>query len=773
MRSSQANAQSIETQSSTSTVTNRSISEIITTIDTERLTLDATDICSRPTATMLCADANKEKETDRSKKSSKTTSLRENFLQPLNVTAGNPISASIQIISLVQCSSYLPSTMTQDTHTSHITEKKIDIINIARHCLEKVSSKDLESTIDFQMANLIVAVYCLRSVNTTLASIHASGDATIRKPLDRTAELYFHSISIAEEMAYECYKASQKQDDEFKSASSMFTAVHMCLAAYEGLGHLLKSIWNLPWMSHGNPSILSLFPVPDISWIRRNRHSLQQCAEPFALTDFKNVFRSITSLCTALNTLKRAALKTESSENTREFLAMLSQKGRHLHAECYGEQYLINYYDSHPTPTDPFQIIMSEVLMPWMMTALCFDGFAEAEALKEVSSYCNRGYNILWSAAQDIDCSHSKDNFQKYRLKLREDALLMLLFHQNRAEGTFLESNIISLKLKSLDEVCKLASASSSEYFQSEQGQADDELIRFHLNVGGAIDDIVIGSSAANSVYIDYCARRAFHLSHSSSVINCILKSCSCIFAQLPFPFSHTKDYCVYHGAADHRVKSLALLYITLCLTHNLLDYTIEQIAETFLSDYLSMVDALGGFVAMTLDDLLYIYKLLKIIELSSGSPQRFTSLDPYRLRVLSPIFSQIFIPTVEALMSRADILDSLRSQSTIIPIDLSGELKFSNSSSIRTVERDAMSAAGINLLLKTAYILDKLENFTHSDECIGIVVNWIFKESMITADAGVKLIKFSAKVGLRMPSCQMICQLSHVSKQVISFSFL
>ena len=375
--------------------------------------LHSTDIGGRPTA-MLDTDANEEYETH--------PSFCE-ILQSLNVQAGNPIPASIQIISLEQCSSYLPSTKTleqcssylpstktQDSHTSHIKEKKIDIINIARYCLEKVSLKDLESTIDFQMANLIVAVYCLRSVNTTLASIHASGDNTIRKKLDRTAELYFHSISRAEKLAAELYKASKKQDDEFTYFSTiMCAAMHMCLGAYEGLGHLLKSIWTLPWMrsSHGNPSILSLFPVPDISWIRRNKDSLQQCTNSLALSDFKNVFRSITSLCTALNTLKRAAFKAEPSANTYEFLTTFSEKCRPLHADCFGEKYLINLFASDSTSTNPFQIIISEVLMPWI---LCFDDFLEAEALKEVSNYIRSG------AAQDIDRSPCKDNFRKYRL---------------------------------------------------------------------------------------------------------------------------------------------------------------------------------------------------------------------------------------------------------------------------------------------------------------------------------------------------------------------
>jgi hypothetical protein len=494
------------------------------------------------------------------------------------------------------------------------------------------------------------------------------------------------------------------------------------------------------------------------------------------LSDFKNVFRSITSLCTALNTLKRAALKAEPSGNTREFLTTLSVKCRPLQADCFGEKYLINLFDSDPTSTSPFQTIISEVLMPWMMAALCFDDFLEAEALKEVSNYCNRGYNILWGTAQDIDRSPCKDNFRKHRLKLHEDALVLLLFHQHRSKSTFLESNVISLRLKSLDQVCKLASDSSSVYFQSGQGQADDELIRFHLNVGGTIDDVVAESKSINNFYIDYCARRAFHLSRSSSVVSFASKRCSrCIFAQLPFPLSHTKDNCEYHhGAANHHIESLALLYVTLCLTENLLDSTIEQIAETFLSDYLSIVDAHGGFTAMALADLLYIYRLMKILQLTSGSPQRFTDLDPYRLRVLASIFSKILIPVVLALFTQtsAVVIDSLNCQSTVIPVHLSERTKFSSLSNIEKAEREEMLATGINLLLKTVYILEKLENFILSDKCIVMIVDWLLKESMITADIGIKLIDFSAKVGLLMPSCKMICRCLMSQYRLFRFHF-
>jgi hypothetical protein len=711
-----------------------------------------TDICGNATA-MLDKDANKEYETKRSDKLYESTSSCGALLQSLNAKAGSPIPLSIQIISLEQCSSYLSSTITQDSHTSHITEKKIDIINIARRCLQNVSLKDLESTIDFQMANLCVAVYCLRSVNTTLASIHASGDTKIHAALDRTAQLYFHSISIAENMAMECYKASQKQDDEFTSFSSMYTAVHMCLGAYEGLGHLLKSIWNLPWLrfSYVDPSILSLFPVPDISLIRTSKDSQQQSSKTLTFTDLKNVFRSITFICMALSTLQRAALKAEPSGNAHEFLTTLLEKCRPLHTDCFGDNYVINVFDSHPSSTNPFQIIISKVLMPWMMTALSFNEFFE-EALREVSDYCDRGFRILWGTAEDMDRSHCKDNVQKYRLKLQNDALVLLLFQQSRGEGTFAESSVISLRLKSLDQVCKLASDSSSVYFQSGQGQADDELLRFHLNVGGAIDDVVLESSAVNNVYIEYCARRAFHLSHSSSGINFASKRCSsCIFSQLPFPFSHTKDHCVYQGPATHRAKSLALLYITLCLADNLLYSKIEQIAEIFLSDDVSMADALGRFAAMEFTDLLDIYRLMKILQLTSGPPQCYTDIETYRLRVLATIYSKILIPVVLELFTQTSAvigIDSLRShQSIIIPLHSVERMKNSSLPSIGKAEREDISATGINLLLKTVYILDKVENFVLSDSCIGMIVDWHLKESMITADFGVKLIDFSAKV--------------------------
>ena len=76
-----------------------------------------------------------------------------------------------------------------------------------------------------------------------------------------------------------------------------------------------------------------------------------------------------------------------------------------------GEKYLINLFASDSTSTNPFQIIISEVLMPWI---LCFDDFLEAEALKKVSNDCNSEYNILLGAAQDIDRSPCKDNFRKY-----------------------------------------------------------------------------------------------------------------------------------------------------------------------------------------------------------------------------------------------------------------------------------------------------------------------------------------------------------------------
>ena len=249
-------------------------------------------------------------------------------------------------------------------------------------------------------------------------------------------------------------------------------------------------------------------------------------------------------------------------------------------------------------------------------------------------------------------------------------------------------------------------------------------LFRFHCNVGGAIDDVALNHSTTNTLYIVYCARRAIHLSRCTTTTNSMPVSCNCIFSLFPFPFSHTSDLCqnLFHGSAVHSA-SLVLTFITLCLKDCLLDHKIEQLTEKLLSDYLSVIEKVGGFSAMTTTDLSLIYKLLIILELADGPPQRFIELDAYRLRTLGSLLCRIYIPVVLALKD--------------LPRELLSE------------GMDNLSTIGINLLLKAVHICEKLKDFTLSDEYMSTVVHWHLNVSMGADSTRIKLLEISSKVCL------------------------
>ena len=90
----------------------------------------------------------------------------------------------------------------------------------------------------------------------------------------------------------------------------------------------------------------------------------------------------------------------------------------------------------------------------------------------------------------------------------------------------------------------------------------------------------------------------------------------------------------------------------------------------------------------------------------------------------------------------------------------------------IEKAEREEMLATGINLLLKTVHILEKLENFILSDKCIIMIVDLLLKETLITAHVGIKFIDFLAKVGLRITSCKMICRCLVCQNRLFRFHF-
>ena len=723
---------SIETQTSTtSKLINVPMNELtpktrrkkISTVDKKTVPIETIAMFSNQSS-ILGADSNKENDTHCSTLSSRNLLTCDSALHFMNLTAGSPIPLSIQMSILVRSSACLRSMITKESHMSHMRDKKIEIINIARHCLQKVSLGDSETFTDFQIANLCVGIYCLRSVNTTLISAHASGDIKIHAAVDRTIQLYFLSISLAENVAVECYsKAFTKQDNDIDtSLKNMYIAVHMCFGAYEGLGNLLQHIWNLPWMifNHESPSILTMFPVPNITLIRRDNVNLESGAKPLTLSDFKNLFRSITSLCMALKTLGLAAiLKAQPSENSCDFITRISQNNQQLQRDHFGTNFLMRFFDPQRQTTPPFQIVLPNVLIPWMETALRYQEHAADEALKEISYYCQRGHKILWDAAKDVDHSPYRESYRLYKLQLQEDSILMLLFHQPESEYTFNKLSV--LKLQALDQVCKLASDSSSTYYKSGHGEPDDELIRFHQTVGNAIDDIVLYHDAVNGVYIDYCARRGVHLSRSYVSSLHTTKRCSCIFSEFPFPLSCKEGVCIFHGASNLITKSLALVYMSLCLKENLLGINVGILTENLICDYLSLVDTLGGFTAIHFADLSNVYRLMTVLDFASGSPQRFIDLDNHRLEALGSIFSRILIPVIMTLFRDID--------------------------NISPLNRNEIAANGIHILLKTVYILEKLEDFIQSDKFICMIVDLLHEGPIVSADFRGRLTETSVKV--------------------------
>jgi hypothetical protein len=491
------------------------------------------------------------------------------------------------------------------------------------------------------------------------------------------------------------------------------------LGAYEGLGNLLQHVWNPPWMtfSHEASPILSIFPIPDIQFIERDKDNLEKCVKPVISIDFKNIFCSIISLCTALTTLSQAAfVNSHFLGNVYELITIVSQDFPHFHTDYFGKNFLIKFYDSQQTSTQPFQIILSQALMPWMMRALILENFT-VEALAQIS---NRGYKILWDAAKDAHLPHRIDCFRQYKLKLQEDALLLLLFFQKGGEYYSDKSNV--LRLKSLDQVCKRASDASSAYFKSGQSQPDDDLIRFHRNVGDAIDSVAFHQNNIQCIYFEYCTRRGVHLARSYSSINRTSKKCDCMFSEFPFPFCHKESLCFRRELDNFFTKWLVLVFFTICLKENLLGSKIEEFAEMFTCDNLSMIDSLGGLTASHNTDLSYVYRLLNILDLHSGPAERFDDLETFRLQALASICSRIYIPIFNTL--------------------------FRNNNNLAHINRNETAFFGIHLLLKTIQMLDKLKVFLQSDDCISMTVGLLLDDGYTySADLRLQLSETAAKV--------------------------
>ena len=161
-------------------------------------------------------------------------------------------------------------------------------------------------------------------------------------------------------------------------------------------------------------------------------------------------------------------------------------------------------------------------------------------------------------------------------------------------------------------------------------------------------------------------------------------------------------------------------MYITLCLKDCLLDGNIEQLTENTITDYLSVVAKVGGFVAMTNTDLLLTYRLLIILELARGPPQRFIELETYRLRALRSILCKVFIPVILALKESLEELSSF--------------------------DKEELFMIGINIILQTVCILEKLEDFVLSEQFMSVIVNWLVHESTGKKNR-LKMLEISAKV--------------------------
>jgi hypothetical protein len=277
-------------------------------------------------------------------------------------------------------------------------------------------------------------------------------------------------------------------------------------------------------------------------------------------------------------TLSQAAfLNSQFSGNVYELITIVSQECPNFHTDFFGKNFLMKFYDSQRTSTQPFQIILSHVLMPWMMTALSFENIT-VEALVEISHI---GYTMLWGAARDVDRSHRRDCFRQYKLKLQEDALLLLLFFQKESEYT--SDKLKVLRLKSLDQVCKLASDVSSAYYKSGQSQPDNDLIRFHRNVGDAIDSVAIHQNNIQCIYFEYCTRRGVHLARSYSSINRMSKKCDCMFSECPFPFCHIRK-APENRQFLHQMVGVDVFYNMLERKLAWLQSKIEELADRTIS---------------------------------------------------------------------------------------------------------------------------------------------------------------------------------------------
>ncbi len=272
----------------------------------------------------------------------------------------------------------------------------------------------------------------------------------------------------------------------------------------------------------------------------------------------------------------------------------------------------------------PFRLLLCQIAMPWIIQLSLEEdddnNTTNDDRNNECQSFVSRITKLLFDSATKLEKIVSASNIfdkltalvSEQSLLLRQDSVMLSLLFGKDLDGQWVSYRTLSEKTNVLYyteinqwkqfEKASWNASNISTNFANQMNENNcafwnKALKQFHQVVGAALDSMTMSFGKTSLCYIEYCAHRALHISAITRECGwyspSIKHSPECVFCQLPFPYSHSKENpCQRINQSRHTVPDalISLYYVSVLSKNAIIDKPFGRTKKEY-SRYLCLAE--------------------------------------------------------------------------------------------------------------------------------------------------------------------------------------
>lgn len=658
-----------------------------------------------------CPTSRSDEGKTRKKRNQKSVSNTEYALQSAIKNASHPITSLKLIHVVAEASAYFPNSLPEGSLL--LEEKKVDIINVARKCIRSATSTS-DVDINSQLANLKVAIHCLRAITPILSSIPHK--EIIREDSVRMViKLLYHCINTSKELHLQ-----NSKEIGWTNCVSIGAAM-VCFAGYQVLGVLLRSTFpghTTPQQQHVDRYIFDKFPIHSSDYHASSSSYFSSTDEDFTKEKITKIaVQSCFSVSSVLWNIHYNSMLHDHQEKYSLHEELVTKEELNEYGYLFKTIILATLTRGGTSSSSfAFRRILCSVSMSWILSLVMSqqtnkqqngNNAAKTSQITSVLGYTKRVSRLLIDAASKLESilisnkvggdsrrliglEHCEvpglRDLHQENLMLRRDYVLVLLLNRQIDDSTWIPppSTLICdqwpLLRQGFINACSSAWKFAAAHAQIVSDGIDAIILNeYHQAIGSALDKIAFSQEELNHSYVEYCTYRAIHSGHYHAkttlkeTSNCSEEGC--IFHHLPFRYCHQRQFCCQQTFSDQiPSECIALATFFVALANKYSNYDPSQgcdegpIAQRNVPDNvinLFKEKILKSKCEINDQSLRISYKVLALLKLNttvfnavnSMKVEKISSvIEHYKLSIFGRLLGECYAPLNLLMASRLQI---------------------------------------------------------------------------------------------------------------------